>query len=203
MQEKIDAFKQHVREAAANPAFVHHKWFVQWHLEVVERIAKDLLAHYPQADKDLVEVMVWLHDYGKIFDYDNQYTMTLKVGRKKLTELGFAPEFVERAVSGIETLDKKMELDLHKAVIEVQIVSSADGCSHMAGPFLFLFWHEATDKTFTNKTLEELMSLTRRKADKDWNRKIVLPEARAAFERRYKLICEQSGELPAAFLPKP
>jgi hypothetical protein len=91
-------------------------------------------------------------------------------------------------------------VDLHEAHIEVQIVSSADGCSHMAGPFLPLFWHEATDPTFTGKTLDELMQLNIKKVEKDWNHKITLPEARAAFEPRYKFIREQSGELPQSFL---
>jgi len=200
MQSKIEAFKQHVREISANPSFIHHKWFVQWHLEVVERVARELLAHYPEADSELVEVMVWLHDYGKILDFDNQYTVTLIAGRLKLTELGFPAELVNRAVTGIETLDKKMELDLHQASIEVRIVSSADGCSHMVGPFMYAVWHEATDTTFVGKTLDELLVANLKKANKDWTRKIVLPEARAAFERRYKVICEQSGELPEALL---
>ena len=159
-----------------------------------------MLEFYPQADHDLVKVMVWLHDYGKIVDFDNEYTTTLTAGRQILQELGFEPAFIKRAVDNIETLDKKLEIDLRQAPIEVQIVSSADGCSHMVGPFLEIFWHEATDKTFTNKTYEEPMTLGRQKIDKDWQYKIVLPEARKAFEARYQFHCEQSGELPTTFL---
>jgi hypothetical protein len=200
MQDNISAFKQHVRDISANPNFVHHKWFVKWHLEVVERIAHDLLAHYPAANADMVEVMVWLHDYGKIIDYDDQYATTLTAGKQKLSELGFPADFVDTVVANIDMLDKKLEIDLYNAPVEVQIVSSADGCSHMAGPFMYLFWHEATDGTFTNKTLDELMQLNIKKAEKDWNYKIVLPEARAAFQARYNLLLEQSGRLPAKFL---
>jgi hypothetical protein len=144
--------------------------------------------------------MVWLHDYGKALDFDNQYQMTLSAGRQKLTELGFAADFVDRAVQGIETMDKKMEIDLHDAPLEVQIVSSADGCSHFVGPFIHIFWHEATDKTFTGKTLEGLMALNRGKIKKDWERKITLPEAQAAFQQRYLLAQEQAGLLPEAFI---
>lgn len=196
MQEKIEQFKAHVTEAAGNPQFLHHKWFVPWHLEIVERLALELAAKHPEADRDLVQVMAWLHDYGKILDFDNQYTTTPSAGRAKLTELGFAPEFVKRAVHAVETMDKKLEIDLRQAPIEVQIVASADGCAHLVGPFMQIFWHEATDKTFAGKTYQELMQLNLDKARKDWNRKIVLPEARAAFEPRYKFLCEQSGELP-------
>jgi hypothetical protein len=195
MQSKIEAFKQHVRDVSANPEFVHYKWFVKWHLEIVERIAFELCDQYPEADHDLVAVMVWLHDYGKILDFDHEYETTLTEGPKRLAELGFPEDFAHKAVSYIETLDKKLELDLHDAPIEVQIVSSADGCSHMVGPFMHLWWYEHPDKPF-----EELMADNLRKVEKDWNHKIVLPEARAAFEARYQFICEQSDELPGKFL---
>jgi hypothetical protein len=200
MLDKIVAFREHVKDAAANEDFIHHKWFVKWHLEIVEKLAIELCGHHPEADRSAVEVLVWLHDYGKIFDYDRQYETTLTAGRQKLTELGFPPDFVDKVISYAETLDKKMEVDLHQAPVEVQIVSSADGCSHMVGPFLKIFWNEATDKTFAGKEFEELMQLDRRKIDKDWNRKIVLPEARQAFEQRYKFLCEQAGELPEKYL---
>lgn len=200
MQEKIEAFKQHVKEASANPGFVHHKWFVKWHLEVVERIARELCDHYPEADRDMVEVMVWLHDYGKILDFDHEYEATQTEGPKILAQLGFPAEFAQKAVKNIDTLDKKLQVDLHEAPIEVKIVSSADGCSHMAGPFLRIFWHEGTDKTFTGKTFEWLMAANLEKLKKDWDRKIVLPEARAAFEARYRFMREECGEFPEKFL---
>lgn len=201
MRDKIEAFKNHVKEVSARPEFVHHKWFVKWHLEIVERLALELCDHYRQANRELVEVMAWLHDYGKILDFDHEYEMTLSEGPKIFAKLGFPDDFARKAVSYIETLDKKLELDLREAPIEVQIVSTADGCSHMVGPFMKIFWHEDTDKTFVGKTYEELMELNLGKIEKDWNRKIVLPEARKAFEQRYRFLCEQSGDLPQKFLP--
>jgi hypothetical protein len=201
MQEKILAFKQHVREIASDQNFVHHKWFIKWHLEVVEKIALELQQLRPEADRDLVEVLVWLHDYGKIIDFDRQHDRNLlDIGRDKLIELGFPHDFAAKAADYIELHDSYQKMDLRQAPIEVQISSTADGCSHLTGPFLPIFWHEATDKTFTGKTLEELMALNRKKIEKDWNYKIVLPEARTAFESHYQFHREQSGELPARFI---
>ena len=240
MQEKIKEWKEHVREVSANPGFVHHEWFVRWHLEIVERIAFELCEKYPAADKELVEVMVWLHDYGKALVgptasstfraeqsaphsaphsavspirlhsgapvsfqtaqlavdpnvLGDEYAVTLSAGRAKLTEIGFTRDFVERAVSGVETMDKKMELDLRTAPLEVQIVASADGCSHMVGPFLSLYWREHPELS-----TEELLAANRAKLEKDWTRKITLPEARAAFVVRHDFLVAQSGELHAA-----
>jgi hypothetical protein len=199
MQDKITLFRQHVEEESSNPAFLHHKWFVKWHLEIVQRLASELCEHYADADRDLVELMVWLHDYGKTLDFDDEYSKTLTAGRQKLVELDFPPEIVDRAIDYIETLDKKLEIDLRQAPIEVQIVSTADGCSHMVGPFLHIFWNEASDKTFSGKNFTELTALSRTKIEKDWNHKIVLPEARKSFEKRYQFLREQTGELPTKF----
>ena len=198
---RIDNFKKHVMGLAVNPDFVHHQWFVEWHLKIVERLALELIEPYPAADRDLVEVMVWLHDYGKILDYEHQYDRhLLDAGRDTLLELGFDQAFATKAADYIELLDKKLTTDLRQAPIEVQIVSTADGCSHMTGPFLYTIWHEATDTSFAGKTMAQLMHINRQKLDKDWQHKIVLPEARQAFEVRYRLLCEQAGDLPEHFL---
>jgi len=205
VRDKIDTFKAHVREASANPAFNHHVWFVKWHLEIVERIALELSEYYPEADRDLLEVMAWLHDYGKILDYDNpkQKQLTLSEGRKKLLELGFAPDFVERAIANIDLLDQHMTIDIAQTPIEAQIISSADGCSHLTGIFMPVFWNFETDATFKDRTYTELMAGNAKKARKDWERKILLPEARRAFGWRYRAILEQSGDLPEKFLAPP
>lgn len=200
MQEQINKLKVSVSAAASSRGFVHYKWFVKWHLEIVEKIANELLEFYPDADKNVVIVMAWMHDYGKIVDFDNQYQATLVKGKELLAEIGFGDDFIDKVIGNIELLDKKMEVDLHNAPIEVQIVSSADGCSHMVGPFMHLFWNFETDETFKGKSLDELMELNRIKAKKDWTRKITLPEARKAFARHYELNLEQSGDLPNRFI---
>jgi hypothetical protein len=199
MQPQIEAFKNHVRELAANPSFFHHQWFVKWHLEVVERLALELAEHYPQVDKDLVVVLAWLHDYGKMVDFENQYQVTLTAGREALAKAGFPPEFIDKAIEVIEAMDKKMESDLHQAQIEVQLISSADGCSHMVGPFYKIFWNDSFDKNFEGRPMDERIKGDLAKVEKDWARKIVLPEARAAFLKYYEVHKVMSGEFPEKF----
>lgn len=198
MDDKLQVLRQRVREASANPSFIHYTWFVKWHLELVEKIANELLEHYPEADQQLVEVMVWMHDYGKILDFDNQYQTTTSEGLKLLQDIGFDDELANRAIEYISILDKKLELDIRQQPIEVQIVSSADGCSHLVGPFMDLWWYENSSKPF-----EELMEDNLRKANKDWTRKIVLPEAQKAFEPYNQVLRVQSGEVPDRFIQQP
>jgi hypothetical protein len=132
----IEGLRNDLIQAYSRTTFIHHEWYVRYHLEIVEKIAIELAGKYHDADQDLVLALVWLHDYGKTIDPQNQYQLTLTEGRKKLIAAGF-------------------------------------------------------DDSFTNN---------RMKALKDWNKKIVLPEACAAFEGRFRLVLEQCGEMPSRFL---
>jgi predicted enzyme related to lactoylglutathione lyase len=190
MDEKIAKLKEFITEKSSNPNFTHHKWFVTWHLEIVERIAEDLLRHYPDADKDIVRAMVWMHDYGKIIDFDSQYSHEhVDTGRTELVKLGFNEDLANTVAKNIKILDAKV--NLHTSPIEVQIVSSADGCSHLVGPFIRLYWWQNPQQPY-----QEIMAENIRKLTGDWDKKVVLPEARRAYQKRHDISIEQSGQLP-------
>lgn len=137
--------------------------------------------------------LVWIHDYGKILDIAKQHELNHKA-EELLVELDFPKDFVKKTMEYLEIFESKMTLDLNQAPIEVRIASSSDAASHMVGPFFPIYW-----KDFSLKTIPELMEEQMKKLNKDWERKIVLPEVKEFFEQRYKFLSEQSGNFPDKF----
>ena len=194
ISDSIEKLKQRIIELSENEEFIHHSWFVKYHLKIVETISLELCDVYKKSNRDLVSTMVWMHDYGKILDFDNQYETTQKEGMKVLLELGFEKEFATKVLGHIKIMDSKLTFDLNFAPLEVKIVSSADGAAHLVGPFFCVYFQENH-----SRTLEDLMVSNIRKATKDWERKIVLPEVKKAFEDRHKCTLEQNGQIPDKF----
>lgn len=182
-----------VTKRSADNNFVHHKWFVKYHLEIVEKIALELSEKYPDADKFKVLTLVWLHDYEKIIDFDNQYNTELKATKELVRELGFDTAFIEQMAADLNTYNAKENLSV--ATIEIQIVSSSDAASHNVGPFMCLHWYENP-----SMSVEELMAENIRKISVDWEKKITLPEVREAFSRFRDFNLQVAGQLPEKYL---
>ncbi len=187
-QKLISNLKEHIKKISSNKEFKHHQWFIEYHLEIVEKISLELCDIYKNADRNLVLMMVWMHDYGKIINFNNQYEETIVQGKNFLISLGFDKKYSEKAIGYIEIMDKKSGLE--KAPIEIQIVSSADGASHLVGPFFMIWWQDNHNKDF-----RQLMKDNYVKAQIDWNKKIILPEVMEAFKKRFNVLMEQSGEI--------
>lgn len=187
------ALKTIVTERAGNPAFRHHEWFVKFHLEIMEHIAQELCDIYTNADPLRVNNLIWLHDYEKIVDFDNEHNSDMAATRELMREVGFAPDTIDEIVAQIITFNAKQDL-LH-APIEIQIVSSADGASHLVGPFFATYWHDHPEMSFT-----DLQTENTRKGAVDWEKKITLPEVKKAFAARRQHFLELIGQLPDKYI---
>lgn len=191
--ELVLALKKAVVEASADEHFVHHKWFVNYHLDIVEQISSELCDIYTEADRLRVKLLVWLHDYEKIIDFDNQYNTELVATRALMEKIGFDEVTIRETLEQINVYNAKT--DLPNAPIETQIVSSSDAASHLVGPFITLYWYENT-----HKTMEQLQSDNLAKLSKDWSKKITLPEIKARFGSHYERALEIAGKLPEKYL---
>jgi uncharacterized protein YcfL len=193
-QDKLlNVLKQAVSTQSANTNFVHHKWFVKYHLEIVEKIASELCEKYAEADRFKVMVLAWLHDYEKIIDFDNQYNTELEATKQLMQQIGFENEFIVQMANDLNVYNAKENLSA--ASIEIQIVSSSDAASHAVGPFMCLYWYENP-----GMTVEELMAANIRKISVDWEKKITLPEVKEAFSGYRDFNLQVAGQLPENYL---
>lgn len=181
MDELLNQLRMFVTEKASNPDFIHHTWFVKWHLEIVETLSKDMTKFYPDADETTLIALGWMHDYGKIVDYDNQYDHKyVEEGRIAMIKLGFNEVFATKIAESIKLFDAKNHLENES--IEIRIVSSADACSHLNGPFISLYWHENPDRPF-----EEIMIENVRKLGDEWQLKVTIPEAIKSYQELHDM----------------
>lgn len=195
--KKIEILKNKIIDLSNNSStFEHREWFVDLHLKFVEHISLELCEVYRDADKDLVKTLVWIHDYPKILDKSREHDPSMtRYTAELLSEIGFDHDFSQRAIDYYITFEKKLEEDLSKAPIEVQIVSSADAAAHLVGPFWSIFWKENSQKS-----IQDLMQANISKLKKDWERKVTLPEIKKTFQARHDFVFEQLGNFPDRFL---
>jgi len=191
--ELLEELKEGVTKRSANKNFIHYYWFIEYHVEIVEKIASELCDIYEHADRFKVLVLAWIHDYEKIIDFDNQYNTELIATRELMEQVGFNKDFISGLLSDLNILNAKK--NLQETSIEIQIVSSADGASHFVGPFGSLYWYENPSIPMADIQTERF-----RKIGVDWEQKITLPEVKKAFKGRYLYGKEATGELPQSYL---
>ncbi len=185
----IENLKQKIIVATQHPDFRHHKWFVKYHLELVEKISRSLCGKYPEANLNFVLALGWLHDYGKIIGLPGQdeHMITRSSGPVFLTGLGFEESVARDLIEAVKIIDGKNYEELVAARIEIKIVSTADGASHLFGPFYELWFYENPKVEF-----EMLMAKAREKLQLDWHNKIVLPEVKELLKERFLVILQQN-----------
>jgi hypothetical protein len=193
MREKLEKLKSKASVLAQNEEFIHHKWYLKHHLEIVEKLSIEISERY-EVNMDIVLGLVWIHDYAKTVGV-REDAEVISRSRGFLLDLGFDTEYVNEVINLLEVFERKDPGELVESPIEVQIVSTADGASHMIGPFYQLYAYENPDIP-----IDELMESNLRKLDKDWNRKIVLPEVKEQLQERYNFLKESFGEIPERIL---
>lgn len=174
----VETIKEEVQKPCLRPDFIHHKWYLQYHLKIVEKISLDLCQKYQNAEPMWVLLLVWMHDFEKIVRHGSQYQGTL--GREFLKDCGVSDKDINKLLSDIEIFERKNSLKLVDATLEIKIVSSADAAAHLVGPFYSIFWWENGAME-----IEDLRKANLAKLKKGWEEKIVLPEIKKAYENYY------------------
>jgi len=105
------------------------------HVEKVEEIARKLTADFPDSDKEVVLLAVWLHDIGAFLgDREIHDINSEKEARRYLTALGFGASKVEQVAHCVRSHRCN---DVLPTTIEAKILAVADSASHLyAGPYI-------------------------------------------------------------------
>ena len=163
------------RTAANRPDFADQSYYEKDHLEVVSALTNTLSTAHPEANRNDLHLLTWMHDYPKMIaapgegeDWDT--------ARGVMRASGIDEETITR-VSGhmadFERLkDPKLsQSDRDATSIEARILSSADALSHYVPDS---FWQSYADRN-PNLTPAEIEAGNLKKLAKD-RTKLALPE---------------------------
>lgn len=160
----------------------------QFHIIPIVKNAT-LLAEKLGADKEIVIAGAYLHDIGvSNFSRENcpppddeHHILGEKETRKILKKLKCSDEFVDKVAHCV--LAHRGRRDIEPQTLEAEIIRCADAMTHF-DTFLDLF-------DFFLKScgsFEEALKKIESKIDRDWDKKLTLPEAKEIVKDKYEAI---------------
>ncbi len=152
-------------------------WFYEDHILVVEKLAMELCDRYPEANRDAVTLMVFLHDVGRAGNHSKNHDLYgSEYARQLLTENEFSPAFVNLVVEGCKTHSCD---DFGQPVsLEGKILATADALSHFHHGFYLKIFYAWSQKSTDKQDFIHLKQKIFAKMDRDLNSKIFFPEAK-------------------------
>jgi uncharacterized protein len=175
----LEKIKKFVKEKHSEKDFNRH----------IKPVVKNalLLAKKLDADINVVEVSAYLHDIGRAkytegANEEEHHIIGAKKAEEILKELKYGREFIEKVKHCILAHRGSKEPD--PETIEAKIVNTADAMSHFDS-FLDLVAVFYEDSNFD---FEKTIALIDAKIDRDWNKKITIPEAKKIVRKKYDAI---------------
>jgi putative nucleotidyltransferase with HDIG domain len=151
-------------------------------LPVVEYAEK--LAEICDADKEVVELSAWLHDIGRIkFGARNHELTGAGEAEKILKRFGYSDEIIEQVEHCI--LAHRGSGSIQPQTMEAKVVAAADALAHFD---MFLPMLTAMGKRGKGRDDKIIYRWIYEKIERDWNKKILIPEAIKIAEEKYRAI---------------
>jgi uncharacterized protein len=163
----------------------HTREDVNYHIKIVAKNALRLAKIY-NADKEIIEIASWLHDISrakglKPGDDNLHHISGAEKAEKILIDLKYPEDKIKKIKRCILT-HRGAKSDYIPESIEEKIVANADAMAHFDA-FLNLFSEFVSPDNF-----DDGIKLIEAKIERDWNRKLTLPEARKLVEDKYTAI---------------
>jgi putative nucleotidyltransferase with HDIG domain len=176
MREEI---KQIIEKEYADLDYFDYKYHL---LPVVEYAAK--LAEICEVNKEVVELSAWLHDIGRIkFGARNHELTGAAEAERLLKQFGYSAEIIEQVKHCI--LAHRGSGSIRPQTMEAKVVAAADALAHFD---MFLPLLTAIGKRGKGKDDKILYRWIYEKMERDWNKKILIPEAMEIAEEKYRAI---------------
>ncbi|GBE20291.1 MAG TPA: HD domain-containing protein [Candidatus Pacearchaeota archaeon] len=173
----VEQIRKFVEEECKKPSSKYGYEIYPFHFVLVHKYSK-LLAEKFKADVEIVELAAWLHDVGSIiFGRDDHHLTSAKIAEKKLKELNYSKEKIERVKHCILN-HRGSQLNKRKSR-EAQIVADADAMTHfdnISGIFMAAFLYE-------NKNQGEAQDEVREKLIRSYNK--ISSEAQNLIKPKY------------------
>jgi len=175
----VEEIRKFVEEECKKPnanypeAYRYH--FVPMH-DLAKKLAKRL-----NADVEVVEIAAWLHDIGSIIcGRENHHITGAQIAEKKLKELGYPEEKIEKVKKCILNHRGSQEKNNQREFIEAKIITEADtldAFNNIPKQFLATLVYE-------KKSLEDATISIRNKLINKWNQ-IELNESKELIKPKY------------------
>jgi putative nucleotidyltransferase with HDIG domain len=152
----------------------------KYHIAPVVKYAKKL-AKILNANEEVVELAALLHDIGRLrFGGENHDVTGIPEAEKILTEHNAPQEVIDEVKHCIES--HRGSKDISPKTTIAKIIANADAMAHFDILPVFFYWRSK------KQTFDEAFKWVDDKIDRDWNKKLTLPEAREMMEEKFKAI---------------
>jgi uncharacterized protein len=173
MVKKIDKIRELVKNEAEES-----DW--KYHILPVVKYAKELAKIYV-VDEEVIELAALLHDIGRIKFNDEDHHISGAIEAEKILEdQGYSTEIIKEVKHCIES--HRGSQNIKPETISAKIIANADAMSHFDSLPIFFYWRKWM------KSFEEVVKFVDEKFERDWNKKITLPEAKKMIEEKYKAV---------------
>lgn len=176
---KINNYQQVLREVIGmvkDACKTEDRW--RYHIFPVVEYGK-LLSKKFNADKEIVELACWLHDFTRITgDVENHHVTSAIAAKKILEGLNFDEEKTKMIADCVYA--HRGSVNVHKKNIEEKIVACADAMSHFE--FRIILFYSAFGRK--NMSLENGVRWIDDKIERSW-KKISIPFARELVREKY------------------
>jgi uncharacterized protein len=168
---------ENIRQLVKNEA-EEDDW--KYHIVPVVKYAKEL-AKILNADEDVAELAALLHDIGRLrFESGDHDVTGVPEAEKILKELNCPSEIIDEVKHCVES--HRGSKNVVPKTIIAKIIANADAMAHFDILPVFFFWR-SQDSSF-----EEAFKWVDEKIDRDWDKKLTLPEARKLMVDKHNAI---------------